>query len=96
MVFSLLVERAYFPEQPPIDIIVPIDLDFKEYVGAFVADVFEIAVETLFRAFNGYALEPIGAGNVQLDEFQKAFGAEVEEFVKQSVGFHLCRHHLNA
>ncbi len=50
----------------------------KEDVGPVFADVFEIAVEALFRAFDGDALEEIEAGNVQANELQETFEAEAE------------------
>jgi hypothetical protein len=37
---------------------------------------------------DGDALEVIGAWGFQLDEFQKAFRAEAEEFVEELIGFH--------
>ena len=51
--FSLLMESADFPEQSPIDIMVAVVLNFKEYVGSALAVTFEIAVESFFRAFEG-------------------------------------------
>jgi hypothetical protein len=47
-----------------------------------------VALASMFFK-DGDAFEPIGAGRVYLDEFQKAFGAEAEEFVEEFVGFHL-------
>ncbi len=50
----------------------------KEDVGPVFADVFEIAVEALFRAFDGNALEAIGTKSVQANELQETFEAEAE------------------
>lgn len=49
---------------------VPAALNFKKYVGAVVADVFQITVDAFFCAFDGNALEALRALNVQADKFQ--------------------------